>query len=295
MCVAIYKPADKKLNYANMHKCHVKNSDGMGFSAAVDGKLVTFHELKNFEIFWKALKDYRHYPCIVHFRWATHGAETLENCHPFLLNHGSIAMAHNGIISEFCSAINVTQEKSDTALFVDKVLQPLLRKNPELLYNSAFQEVLHMAMGSSNKLVFLDAQGKFVIIEKTSGYVGVHNSWDNGIWYSNTSWKHNYGSIILANSYAGGDTTWCKEYQEDIPRECIYCGYKIARHAQIYQVGEDSCMCQLCNQSTRHRSAESVKEMAEWEKNYTKKANKAAKFCWECGININLVTIFADY
>lgn len=295
MCVAIYKPEKQRLRYADMRDCWIRNNDGMGFAAAIEGHLVVHHELTNFETFWKALKDVREYPCIVHFRWATHGNIDQENTHPFVLNHGSIAMAHNGIISEFCSTYNTCQESSDTKLFVKKVLQPLLHKNPELLYHEAFQNIMEMAIGIGNKLAFLDAEGRHIIINKWAG------TWNHGIWYSNMSWNTSPVRGALGpwkpgntnSSYTGwegsdGHEEWYQQYQtEPDDRICVYCGYRVPPNVQYYQMGESDCMCYACNESFKETGVDSTG----WSKRtkYNKAAEDANRFCNECGKNINLV------
>lgn len=300
MCVAIYKPASRRLKYADMYDCWKKNNDGMGFAAAIDGQLVVHHELDNFEIFWKALKDVREYPCIVHFRWATHGNVDEANAHPFLMNHGSIAMAHNGIISEFCSVYGVQQDDSDTKLFVDKVLQPLLAKNPELLYNDSFQNMVAMAIGAGNKLAFLDAQGRHVIINKYAG------TWEKGIWYSNMSWNNVTvrGALppwdgegtrgdSIAEWHQGDNSEWYEKYAQPDERICVYCGYRVPPDVQCYQVGEANCMCWSCEQSFKQTGTDSTG----WSgrSKYITESKKANRFCAECGKNINLVSRFYQF
>jgi len=295
MCVAIYKPASRRLKYADMHECWRKNNDGMGFAAAVDGHLLVHRELDNFETFWKALKDVREYPCVVHFRWATHGNVDNENTHPFLLNHGSIAMAHNGIISEFCNVYGVNQESSDTKLFVEGVLQPLLLKNPNLLYNEAFQNMVGMAIGGGNKLAFLDAQGRHVLINKYAG------TWEKGIWYSNMSWNNVTvrGSLppwdgdSSAEWESGDNSEWYRQYQSEDERICVYCGYRVPRDVQSYQCGSDQCMCIACERSFEETGTDSTG----WSgrSSYIREAEKASRFCAECGKNINLVSRYYTF
>ena len=308
MCVAIYKPASRRLKYADMHDCWRKNRDGMGFAAAVDGHLVVHQELSNFETFWKALKDLREYPCIVHFRWATHGNIDIENTHPFLLNHGSIAMAHNGIISEFCSVYGSDQDSSDTKLYIEGVLQPLLLKNPELLYNKSFQAMVAMSIGGSNKLAFLDADGRHVLINKYAG------TWEKGIWYSNMSWNdaNVYGSGQYVRGsvppwdaedsrgdthsewQSGDNTEWYERYAQADERICVYCGYRVPPDVQCYQVGKDNCMCWSCEQSFKQTGTDST-GWSSTGKRYQEKADRANRFCDECGKNINLVSKYYSF
>ena len=58
------------------------------------GKIDEIHELLNFD-------DMPGRIGIGHTRWATHGAPSRENAHPFVDCRGEIAIAHNGIIENF--------------------------------------------------------------------------------------------------------------------------------------------------------------------------------------------------
>jgi hypothetical protein len=89
----------------------------------------------------------------------------LDNCHPFqVLNkkdHGrDMWFMHNGIINKV-SEVGNTTGKSDTRLFNEQYLQPLLADNPDLIFKKPFQEWVENHIGAS-KLSFLDDSGRIV-------------------------------------------------------------------------------------------------------------------------------------
>ena len=81
-------PSKSELKQAYKH-----NPDGCGFASPS----LAYKSL-SFGAFWHQLKRVpQDQPCIIHFRWATHGAVTTDNCHPFY--GGGVWFAHNGVIN----------------------------------------------------------------------------------------------------------------------------------------------------------------------------------------------------
>jgi hypothetical protein len=83
-----------------------------------------------------------------------------------------MVVAHNGIVPGFGS-----EERSDTRHFIDTVLErmPLgFSENPSSI------RAIEACIGNS-KLVFLDRDGRAVIVNEEQGV------WWKGVWYSNTT------------------------------------------------------------------------------------------------------------
>ena len=80
MCVICVKPAGRALpTKAELKAMFVQNHDGCGFAC----KSFSYHSM-DFEDFYESLcRVPKKEPCIIHFRWATHGSVGLGNCHPF--------------------------------------------------------------------------------------------------------------------------------------------------------------------------------------------------------------------
>lgn len=174
MCIAIMKPKDKVLSKEILETCCKANPDGMGF-AYIDGDTMYIKKYMKFEDFYKDYKEVENKSnMLIHFRIATHGKVEIDNCHPFWLNH-RMALVHNGVISGYGDR----DTKSDTRDFIDKVIGNISWK---LMKNPSYRELVGKCIGYS-KFAILDISGDYWIINEDKGV------WDDGVWYSNTSYK----------------------------------------------------------------------------------------------------------
>ena len=160
------------------------NSDGVGVMRSDNGSLVIEKILpksaKDFVKFYREHIEGK--SCAFHLRMRTHGATDLENCHPYeVLNskdHGiDLWLMHNGILHTDNKADTT---KSDTWHYIRDYLRPMLAGNPDFAFTDAFSELIGEHIGSSNKFVLMDNDGRMVTINKEAGvYWG-------GLWLSNT-------------------------------------------------------------------------------------------------------------
>lgn len=218
MCIAIHAPREKELSRESLEICWENNNDGAGFMFAHDGELYVHKELVSFNSFYKHYKKmYDKFgaesPFVVHFRIRTHGEVDLVNCHPHMVND-NLGFAHNGILSKI--VVPVTSDLSDTILFNQTILQQL----PPLALNNPAVISLLKSFCSGNKLVFLDNQGNSLIVNKNLGEE------DNGIWYSNTSYKTTrwYTGKKKKTAYKSKGRGWTQEngwdweeYEDEYP------------------------------------------------------------------------------
>lgn len=186
MCLALYKPANIKPDWDALEEGMCHNSDGAGFAVAVDGQLIVEKGFFKFADFKKAFEPFGDYAAIVHFRLATHGGKNQQNCHPFALadfgndtDHMPVAVIHNGIFSQ---AANDQKQWSDTWHVCRDILHPLWAKEEKSLVSPQMIPLGDSFVGSSNKLVFLYADGTFGIWGEKNGH------WSEGVWYSNYSY-----------------------------------------------------------------------------------------------------------
>ena len=199
MCVAIYKPEGKLISRRTLKKCFRANADGAGFAWLDDSRQAIISKgFFSFSTFWKAYREHAKKEAIIHFRWATHGAENYENCHPFPIPDG--AMIHNGVIS-WCEPLK-TDPRSDTRVFAEDLLTGFLTSGNDP-HEAKFKATLENVLGPSNK-VCMFYKGKPVILNEDYG------QWIDGVWFSNTYWK--WESV----SWSFGDS--CKTYTFKQPR-----------------------------------------------------------------------------
>lgn len=177
MCIAIYKPEGIKIDKATLERCFNANPDGAGYMYN-DNKQLHMHKgYFTFKEFYKDFKKHEDKQAVIHFRIKTHGAINKDNCHPFMVNN-ALGFVHNGVISGFG-----VEDMSDTRHFNEEIVKPLVAKWGNLsLFQPAIKSLIESRIGYS-KLIFLDRHGNYDIFNENKGM------WDNGVWYSNSSYK----------------------------------------------------------------------------------------------------------
>ena len=163
---------------------HSSNSDGVGVMYSNDGELVIQKILpKNAQDFIEFYhSNIKGKNCAFHLRMKTHGDIDLENCHPYeVLNradHGiDLWLMHNGILS---TGNKADTTKSDTWHYIRDYLRPMLIDNPEFAFHPSFSDIVGKHIGSTNKFVLMDNQGRLVTINQSAGVYWA------GLWLSNT-------------------------------------------------------------------------------------------------------------
>ena len=159
------------------------NSDGIGVMYSENGSLIirkllpktTDDLIKFYDANIKGKN------CAWHLRMRTHGNIDLENCHPYpVLNkkdHGiDIWLMHNGVLA---TGNKSNTKKSDTWHYIKDFLRPMLAKNPDFAFHASFNKIIADHIGTSNKFVLMDNQGRMATVNKDSGYF-----W-HGLWLSN--------------------------------------------------------------------------------------------------------------
>lgn len=166
MCVILYKPAGKQLpNNATLFQCYRVNHDGMGFCTPT----MVYHTLSYID-FVNALEVVPvDEPCIIHFRWATHGSVKESNCHPFVA--GDVKFAHNGVLP-----IPSENDMTDSEIALRRYIYPTIKEygfeSPEA------DAVIEEIAGTS----------RFAIMKGRK--VELFGKWykRKGIYYSNLNW-----------------------------------------------------------------------------------------------------------
>ena len=180
MCIAILNEANNVIDFNTLQTCWNNNRDGAGMLYIQVGKLKVYKQMDSFNKFYDAYLKARNNDLtkkiVLHFRISTHGKVNKTNCHPFLVNN-DLGFVHNGIIS----GLPYSADYSDTYMFNKEVLKRL--PSDFISYNGI--KLLLKEFIDYSKLIFLDSNNNYNIINEEKGV------WDNGNWYSNTTYKYN--------------------------------------------------------------------------------------------------------
>jgi hypothetical protein len=146
--------------------------------------------------------------------------------------------------------INVPKNSTinDTQIYNNTILRNLPKGWQR---NNAIVKLVEQSIGNRNKFVLMDEIGMYYIINEDAG------QWDNGCWYSNTSYQYIYLNIINSNYYTKVKTSkvtnywndidgWEKE-TENIKNECTCCGMSKSVEEIVYSRYWDAYLCEECN------------------------------------------------
>jgi hypothetical protein len=164
------------VHYDYLRSAFNRNDDGWGLMRqGRKGPVIHRGMSTKFDDFLKIYsKFYEKFECAIHFRFATQGERNEANCHPYDLGNG-VFMMHNGVIT---GLKEVDKSMSDTWHF-GQLLTPYINAALAVAPEHVL-EVVKKAIGMGNKLILMDKQ-RFYIVNQDQG------SFDDGIWYSNTS------------------------------------------------------------------------------------------------------------
>ena len=149
----------------------------------------------------------------IHTRISTcAGTINLDNTHPFKVTRGLYLM-HNGILS----IDRPNKLMSDTWHFA-QWLRPIIAANRNMLGKPKFQTFLEDKIGTNNKMVLMNGEGKVVILNEGQG------SWYKGLWLSN---RH---SLYTPRCFSGkGRHNRSYSYYDDIDWD-LYNGMDAPRY-----------------------------------------------------------------
>ena len=179
MCIAICKPQGLIIPEEYLTESFEYNPDGAGFMYAEGNELHIEKGFMDYQSFRDAWEPHQDKVAALHFRIRTHGATDEENTHPFRVG-SNLGFIHNGIISKVKTEEDPS--KSDTYHFNQKFLQQFYKRDSRFIYKDHFKDLIKEYIGWS-KLVFLNNKGHYTIVNEQQG------SWDEGVWYSNNSYK----------------------------------------------------------------------------------------------------------
>jgi hypothetical protein len=197
MCLIITGASDKiRATLLNtnglLSDIYTSNPDGIGIMYA------TTKGLKVVKTLPKSLADATQFisklpnddrQLAIHFRWTTHGDTNMENCHPYAVVPGYVAMMHNGVLHTGNAA---DTSKSDTWHFIQDFLVSPVTEHPPMIHNNSFLDMLAEFIGD-NRFVFMDGDGNISHVNHDQGVE------HDGLWFSNTyAWSP---SRLIPNYY----------------------------------------------------------------------------------------------
>lgn len=196
MCLIIYTPKKELLNWDVMESAHFSNDDGWGImfpDVKNERMVVSRHYDPEPKAAWAKFKKTMSLvpddvQIGIHFRIKTHGSIHQKNCHPFLIlskkYHGhDLYLMHNGTISNM-DTNGQGDDRSDTAIFAEEFMRPMLKGNPSFMNGPRWQKVVKDIIGFHSRLLFMRGDGSFWICNKAQG------TEKDGVWYSNSYSLH---------------------------------------------------------------------------------------------------------
>lgn len=213
MCLLIYKPAGAEIPKDYFKNAQDDNPDGFGLAYVKDGRLNVFKGLMKPKKAIAAIERNSDVDLLIHFRRASPNMKvTGPMCHPFLvtsktheLENGKprffFAIAHNGKLS-----YPNTEDKSDTACFVDDIIGPALDRDPWLLDHDYGKYLMEEAIGFGNKMAVMrfdakENEANVFILNDTEGYGDKAAHWKDKVWFSNYSYLPPPPKVTYAPAY----------------------------------------------------------------------------------------------
>lgn len=231
MCIAILNTKQTTLKKQVLKNCWENNGDGAGMLYIDnDNKLQVFKEMKDFNTFYNKYIDvrskYGKRNIVLHFRISTHGKINETNCHPFLVND-NLGFVHNGMIYD----VPTSTEFSDTYMFNESILKNF---KDGFEYNETILDMLDSFIGMGSKLVFLNDNNDYFIVNEQAGH------WNLGCWFSNSSYQqvndwYDFGGIKKSKASA-------KKATPTFDRSFHWTSNK-----EYYVVDEQSHYCHNCD------------------------------------------------
>ena len=183
MCVICHSPAGTIPTESQLINSNLSNPDGFGWAVRTDDGIITGRTMdsdKGVDRFLDLRAKWMQYDATYHARITTHGATKIENNHPFRVGDKRSVLFHNGMLP-----INLPkgETRSDTRIFAE---DRLTHMGLEVLDNKKRRKGLESWMRGSKMIIMTeryDLKNQTYILNESDG------QWDNGMWWSNSSYK----------------------------------------------------------------------------------------------------------
>jgi hypothetical protein len=187
----MYRPKGVVVANSVYEEAFRRNGDGGGFCYVDEVKgggkdIIVEKGFMNMAAMQEALDKHRGKEMLIHFRRASAGGVSKENCHPFdffseSFPWYSFAIIHNGTLP-----FRSTNTKSDTSCFVSDILEPVLDRDPYYFDHGPSTWIMERLIGLNNKILIMrynakDKETKVYILNPEQGVKY------RGCWMSNES------------------------------------------------------------------------------------------------------------
>jgi hypothetical protein len=184
MCIIFYNPDGAKYDRLELRNAADHNDDGAGIMWIENGKIRVHHQMiKTGDELIKLMKDFVGIPHMLHLRYATHGAPSVELCHPFRATPETadkqVWLMHNGVIGSY--AKKAGRGESDTSVFSEH-LQTVVSGygSSDILFNDKYVEHIERVI-DTDRMIFLRDDGSVKVLNPSRWFQNVKTN----IWYSN--------------------------------------------------------------------------------------------------------------
>lgn len=268
MCIIVFKPANKQLSKETIMNCFFNNNDGAGLMAwdSEKNKLLIEKGFFDLEKFIETYEKYKDMQCALHFRISTCGAINEANCHPFRVAD-NLGFVHNGSIR----IKRPLKDFSDTWHFNEEL--EIVKDYWGTPKFDEFLESVDEYLGFS-KLLFMDNSGNYKIYNEKAG------NWEDGIWYSNHSYKSYYG-YSRYSSYNLYEQMYKDSLKYDKPSKyedvyfyehCSICGNEYLNEYEYWNEAIQGWTCSKCNTNSNDSWCDKLK----------------CEICGECELDVSL-------
>lgn len=193
MCMLCVVPPNVIPSRSKLENSALNNPHGFGFAIVVpkEKRIISERTMNADESINRFLELRGQYPdgyAMWHARYATHGTQTIDNCHPFKLGGKDplTYVAHNGVLPTIETK---GENRSDTRIFAEDILPKMggiLALDNEQMYNV----IENFTSGSKICVLSVDprAQHQCYILHEDRGVVD-----GAGVWWSNDSCYLDWG------------------------------------------------------------------------------------------------------
>lgn len=235
MCVILFAPPKKQIKERFLYNAFKNNPDGAGIMYYTEDGKVNFK--KGFMFydemlsFWNKLNI--DLPRALHCRIATSGMVNKQNCHPFIITDrikemqktkgvsDTGCMMHNGVLTDYTPAQGMKSNYSDTMVFNQKVLYPIVKSNS--IENEGVKDLIDK-LGSCF-LLFLPDFKTYMFGNFTED--------KDGFFASNISYSYD-------KHYYGYDLGYCYDYGYDDYLDYDFIQNVLPRYENILEFYEDT-------------------------------------------------------